>query len=346
VKNFLIGVDLGGSTYRTRVVDQHGNTFGSDEIVENPGRKYSSLQEALSKTIQNLGTQPKRVVVAAAGPPDGKRVKATNIEGWPEFDGARIEDDFLTEVVVVNDMIALARGTNSVPLVHHLRVPQRQDGKVTVLAISTGAGAAQMDLDSRGAIVDITFEDGHRDFAPKTQMEWAYVNWLKVVQGEEISYEMVASCGHGFFNALSFLTGCARPEEKFAELGDYETKDYGKFITPRALAGDDLCVRATQLVGHMIGRFLANETVGMMPLGGVRIVSPLFKDPKLVEFLVARTDLGKYVGAIGKSNHRDQIRDIGIALIPSGNVGLRGAIEYGLSLPTDGLALARGLVFS
>ena len=263
--------DIGGTNVRVaeaRAPDEAVRASVHTETHQHPG-----LAEALQSIAAQWPERPHSLIVCAAGPLQGRRLKLTNAE-WT-IDGPEIADALdLEQGLLLNDFEAQALSLPALlpEWTHEIgSVPALQGGLRLVLGPGTGLGAAAL-ADIDGRFLPLATEIGHTDFGPTNAEEAALWPHLERVEGR-ITAESVIS-GPGLVRLHK-----ARAEARgvLAEPGD------GVVIVDRALAGSSEEIETVRLFWRLVARLTGDLALTFMASGGIDLAGGIL--PRILDLL-------------------------------------------------------------
>ncbi|MEO9897956.1 MAG: glucokinase [Paracoccaceae bacterium] len=145
---FGLVADVGGTNTRLARVGAFGVL--KDSVTSRPNKDVGCFDELVCSYLKDA-PQPKEIVIAVAGPVDGKKARLTN-RNW-DFDadslGAKLGAN---RVKLINDLEALAKAVPTIapdavePL--HEGAQLRQPGQALVVGLGTGFNVAAVDTSS------------------------------------------------------------------------------------------------------------------------------------------------------------------------------------------------------
>jgi glucokinase len=204
---YLAG-DLGGtktllslySTVDGQLQSLHGSRYASAE--------WTSLEAMLDRFLQDLPSdlpRPTTSCIAVAGPVQRGEAKLTNLP-WLVSETSLCAASGLERLELVNDFAVLIHG-----LPHFsegqqvvLQEGQASAGPVAILGAGTGLGMAR-GIPGPDGWIALASEGGHREFAPRTETEWALSHWLKAdLELDRLSVERIVS-GTGLGHVMHWL---------------------------------------------------------------------------------------------------------------------------------------------
>ena len=266
--------------------------------------------------------------VGVAGPVVDGRCQATNIP-WVIDAKVLKEQLHLSNVWVINDLLANAWGIGAVDEEDILCVQRGRKGKGNQALISAGTGLGEAGLYWDGKRHHpFASEGGHADFAPLDEEQLSFWHFLKE-EFDHISYERVL-CGEGLYRLYRFLvdTGREKPD------ADVETPPPSlqpqRVITQKAAAqASQSCVRAVELFISIYAAEAGNLALKLLSVGGVYIGGGIA--PHLSSFF-AKSSFTTAFGAKGRFS--TLLENIPLYLILNERTALLGAARYAQELET------------
>ncbi|MCX7807677.1 MAG: glucokinase, partial [Deltaproteobacteria bacterium] len=204
-----IVADIGGTHTRMALANVDNPSLEQIEIHKSSDAK-DQLVHLLIELLRKHGAATIRsIVLAVAGPVDGRICHATNLD-W-ELDADAVERELHSQgmrlkVWLINDLEAMAWGVGA--LSHEDMVVLQKgapikDGPIAVIASGTGLGEA-IAIPINGGLKVLPTEGGHADFAPRTPKEDELLCFLRTLFPSHVSYERVLS-GPGLRHLTMFL---------------------------------------------------------------------------------------------------------------------------------------------
>ncbi len=270
----LVG-DIGGTNARFAVVDTRGGAprhlarIGTGDHAD----AVAALKEALAGAG---GTRPRSILLAGAGPLDGRRLELTNA-GWT-LDGARIAEALQIEQgIILNDFEAQALALTVLDPADFVAIGEVQAGGVgTRLALGpgTGLGVAAL-VPVEGRMLPVATEAGHIGFGPGDETEAVFWPHLERVDGR-ITAESVIS-GSGLLRVH---------KARLAAAGRSDGLDTPQAVSDAALDGSSEDARASVTAfWRLIARFAGDMAVTFIARGGVCLMGGVA--PRLLPLLDA-----------------------------------------------------------
>lgn len=292
--------DTGGTNARFSLVPSKGARPG--EALNLKTADYPAFEDALAAAIPLLGVKPRALLVCAAGPVTGRRVKLTNAD-WI-IDGAEAaKKASLGQGLLLNDFEAQAL---SLPVIEASwtrtlgpALPQAK-GVELILGLGTGLGVAALAA-AGGRWLALASEAGHMDFGPLGPEEsviWPHLD--KNALGR-VCAETVLS-GHGLlrlYRARCAAQGIGAPLASEIELTE----------KARAVPGGAEAA-ALAHCWRLVARFAGDLALAFLATGGVTLAGGVL--PRIVEFC----DEARFRAAFeDKAPYNELLRGIGTRLI-------------------------------
>jgi len=274
-------------------------------------KDISSFEAAVSMACAACATKPRSMIVCAAGPISGCKVKLTNA-AWT-IDGARAAAHAgLEQGLLLNDFEAQALTLPVLESGWTLPIGPAigaQPGPRLVLGLGTGFGAAAL-VAIEGRHLALASEAGHMDFGPRSAEEAEVWRHIEGAGDGRVSAETILS-GPG-------LTRLHRARCNAAGLIAPDIDSIG--LTERAHAqpeGEE--ARTLRLLWTLAGRFAGDLALAFLAKGGVTFSGGLL--PRLTRFLDPEAFRANFED---KAPYRDMMRGIETRLIIAEDVALSG----------------------
>lgn len=341
----LLAGDIGGTKTILRLVRATTTTAGSLPLLTTvyeqtyASREFPDLIPMVRQFLQ-LAAQASGQVFAPvgacfgiAGPVIHGSSKLTNL-GWVlETHELQRELD-IPQVTLINDFAAVGYGVLGLAPedIQTLRAGEVDPkGAIAIIGAGTGLGQGYVIPCTSGYRVFAT-EGGHVDFAPRSELEYQLLRFLKEQYSlERVSIERVVS-GLGIHSIYLFMRSRGltsdHPEVVAAfqtwqqELGkDEKTVDLAAIISKHAQAGTDhACVETMNVFVRAYGAESGNLALKLLPYGGLYIAGGIAtKNLPLLQrgdFLQAFDDKGRVRAAVEK---------VPVHVVLTPRVGLIGA---------------------
>eukprot|EP00640_Fibrocapsa_japonica_P001316 CAMPEP_0113934978 /NCGR_PEP_ID=MMETSP1339-20121228/2224_1 /TAXON_ID=94617 /ORGANISM="Fibrocapsa japonica" /LENGTH=380 /DNA_ID=CAMNT_0000936987 /DNA_START=139 /DNA_END=1281 /DNA_ORIENTATION=- /assembly_acc=CAM_ASM_000762 len=311
-----------------------------------PNEKFDAFVDIVKLFLDESGVKDRRpaaACLAVAGPVKSNSVTLTN-RGWSTIEGKKLERQLgIERVKLVNDFVGTGFGlltlNSSNP--KEIRVVQggtpKLGGPIACIGAGTGLGEVYLAPNGPGTHDYEAFptEGGHTDWAPKNEVEFGLMQFLKEKFGEpnRVSVERVVS-GPGLATAYEYMAK-AFPDQvnnefhaRFEAAGDLNARE----VAVGAKEGDVLCKKVMELFAKEYGYEAANAALKYGPTGGLYLAGGIApKNPELIAdegspFLCAYADKGRMKGVVG---------DIPLFMVLNEEVGLRGAHLVAFKLWTE-----------
>jgi glucokinase len=263
--------DIGGTNVRVSVSRAPGEAPGAPVHTET--NHHAGLAEALQSMATNCPEHARSLIVCAAGPLDGRRLKLTNAD-WV-IDGPEIADVMrLQQGLLLNDFEAqalslpalLPEWTRDIG-----RPPPSASGLRLVLGPGTGLGAAAL-AGIDGRFLPLATEIGHTSFGPASAEEGAIWPHLERVH-DRVTAESVIS-GPGLVRVH---------QARLATRGLPPAKGDGVAIVDRALAGSEEEIATVRLFWRLLARLSGDLALTFLATGGINLAGGIL--PRVVELL-------------------------------------------------------------
>ncbi|WP_299948935.1 family 1 glycosylhydrolase [uncultured Ruegeria sp.] len=260
--------DIGGTNTRLGVVTDGELT----DLRKHPTGTPTDLQDALHSLCDEIGTEPRAVVAAGAGPVQNGTIRLTNANlDLSETELARATGAHHT--FVINDFTAAAWSVAEITE-GNVEVLQGEAspplGTRLVVGPGTGLGVGAL-LYSEGHFHTVSGEGGHMGLSPRHFDEVEVFNAARRIAPEcffddtlVIEAEMFVS-GTGLpilYQAIGMTEGQTNTSTRSA-----------KDILQAAQDGSDACaVKAARMFTEHLGAIMGDLAVALVPTGGVFLV--------------------------------------------------------------------------
>jgi len=286
---YLLAGDIGGTKTILRLVavtnaglkTSYEKQFVSDQFPDLAPMVQAFIAEAGEQSGKLM--QPERACFAIAGPVVNNTSQLTNL-AW-NLEGDRLAQELhLDSVALINDFEAIGYGVLGLTEadLHTLQdSPAQTNAPVAVIGAGTGLGQGFL-IRQNGKSVVFPSEGGHADFAPRSEVEFQLMKYLRDKhQITRVSAERVVS-GQGIVSIYQFLRdrGVASESPELAEIvttwekeaGQPKTVDPAASISQAAQRGDDsLAVQTMELFVGAYGAEAGNLALKLLPYGGLYI---------------------------------------------------------------------------
>tara|TARA_Y100001968_G_scaffold269529_1_gene260378 strand:- start:9535 stop:10581 length:1047 start_codon:yes stop_codon:yes gene_type:complete len=230
-------------------------------------KKYASkdwvtFNEILNDFLENLPDEiepPHFGCIGVAGKVSGNCCDTTNLD-W-QLNGEELRKLANLETLeLINDFSVLIYGLrnfnqNQYSIVQKIPLTKNhlKKGVVAIIGAGTGLGISRGLFNSKSIEV-LPSEGGHREFSPRTNLEWELANWLKNDLGlKRLSLERIVSgngLGHIARWKLMQPDGVLHPLRKIAEelnQDKYSENEMPEIASNAAKNGDQLMIEALDI---------------------------------------------------------------------------------------------------
>lgn len=334
----VLAGDVGGTNTILCLLEADSKTQDVSVVKK---QKYASKQSKKFSDILRdfLGeNKAEYASIAVAGPLENNSSIITNL-GW-EIIGFELEEEFnFKKVYLLNDFAAISYGIltlkeEELSLLHEGEKPgydeKDRESPIAVVGAGTGLGESFL-VKIKGEYQVFATEGGHTDFAPRNEVEWQLMHYLKhKFNLERVSVERVVS-GQGIVAIYQFLRdnnwAQESPEvgEKIRrwEEGD-DSIDPGAIIGESALKKNDiLSSKAISIFLSAYGAEVGNFALKTLPYSGIYIAGGIA--PKLLPIIPGSDFLYSF---LNKGRMRPILEKMTIKIVTNPEVGLKGAIYH------------------
>lgn len=290
----LLAGDIGGTKTILRLVEADFKDEAIELITLHEARYQSAEFPDLVPIVQNFlsaaatvsGRQPgpEAACFSIAGPVVDNKSSLTNLS-WI-LDAVRLQQDLsIDRVGLINDFVAVGRGIEGLKPedLHTLQVGDPEvNAPAAVIGAGTGLGEGFL-VQQNGRYQVYPTEGGHTDFAPRSELEFRLLKYLREkLDINRISVERVVS-GMGIASIYQFL----RDQQEMRESPDVaeairtwerEVGKSEKTVDPAAVIAkaaaeqrDRLCEETMKLFVDAYGAEAGNLALKLLPFGGLYI---------------------------------------------------------------------------
>ena len=275
----ILAGDVGGTKTRLALYERTGSAglFALERqvLADFESRSAPSLEEIVREFLgrHHATGRIEAACIGLPGPVVGGSVRATNLP-WVIEERAFGENLGIKKVRLVNDHAATAAalpllGPEDLITLHPGR-EERERRVFAILAPGTGLGQAYSVLGADGRHHPFPSEGGHVEFAPKDEIEFDLLKYLKDKLRKRVSIERVLS-GPGILNIYSFLrdrSHCEEPEALRAEI--VAAPIPAAVITAHGLRGTyPICIRALDIFARLLGSQAGDVVLTYLSTGGL-----------------------------------------------------------------------------
>ncbi len=246
----------------TAVTDFESGSEGSLEAIV---RAFLEMHDCVGRV--------RAACIGVPGPIVHGTVRATNLP-WQIEEKAFAADLGIAAFKLVNDHVATAA---AMPLlgpddtaVLHPGLEDREKRVFALLAPGTGLGQAYLLLDEHGRHRPFPSEGGHVEFAPRDELEFDLLKYLRGKLGSRVSIERVLS-GPGLVNIYTFLRDrsyCEEPDSLREETA--ASRQPAAVISGHGISGRyPICVRALDIFAGLLGSRAGDVVLTYLSTGGI-----------------------------------------------------------------------------
>jgi glucokinase len=240
-----------------------------------PSASAPTLEEIVRVFIERhpIADRLEAACIGVPGPVLEGSVRATNLP-WRIDEKSFGERLGIPKVRLVNDHAATAAAlpllTPDDLITLHPGQEERERRVFAILAPGTGLGQAYSILGTDGRHHPFPSEGGHVEFAPKDEIEFELLNYLKKKLRKRVSIERVLS-GPGIMNIYSFLRDRSygdEPKELRDEIAAARTP--AAVVSGHGLSGRyAICVMALDIFARVLGSQAGDVVLTYLSTGGV-----------------------------------------------------------------------------
>lgn len=336
----LLAGDIGGTKTILRLVEESpGSSWQTLHESRYLSRDFPDLvpivQQFLLTVKQQLGMslRPEKACFGIAGPVVNDTCVLTNLAWF--LDARRLEQELdIAKIHLINDFAAVGYGILGLKdkdLYTLQAATPQADAPIAVIGAGTGLGEGFL-LQQAGGYQVFASEGGHADFAPRNELEFQLLQYLRDKYDiQRISVERVVS-GQGVVALYQFLRDRQVAQES-PEIGEMvrtwerETGRTEKSVDPAAVIAqaalekrDRLCEQTLQMFVDAYGAEAGNLALKLLPYGGLYVaggiaakILPLIQD-------------GRFLRAFGQKGRVSPLLEkVSVHVVLNPQVGLIGA---------------------
>mmetsp|Transcript_23127 Transcript_23127/g.21023 ORF Transcript_23127/g.21023 Transcript_23127/m.21023 type:complete len:409 (-) Transcript_23127:71-1297(-) len=342
-KETIIAADVGGTNSRFLLyeINYDSSTMAPSATYLNtpPGRlllnrKYENqyFDSFISVFKQFLADAyvskpPRTACIAVAGPVVDNQVRFTN-RGWV-LDGEIISETLgIQTVKLINDFVANGYALLTLNEETECKVlqkaPKQPNAPIACIGAGTGLGECFLTPDSNGVYSCFPSEGGHACFAPRNDLEFELLKYLKVKfsQKHRVSVERIAS-GGGLVNIYEYLA-TIHPDrvdphihEQFITAGDKRAA-----VIAKNRNNNELCQKTMEIFVTAYGSEAGVAALKWLPFGGLYLTGGI--TPKNIDLLTDKD--GPFLSAfLDKGRVSGMLCSIPIYAVMTEDLGVRGA---------------------
>ena len=253
----ILAGDVGGTKVHLALYDFVDSKLVRIRDQQYPAKQHSGLEEIVRKFLG--ADQVTLACFGVAGPVRDGRLQLTNLS-W-KLDSRELAAALEIErIFLINDSEANGYGIAELSADQIYTLSEgdtRQMGNRALIAAGTGLGEVYLVWNGQGH-VPYPSEGGHADYAPRNDVEFELLRYLKQQYKSRVSYDRVIS-GAGLTNIYEFLREVRAMEEPVWLASRITTKDPNAVITELALEGkSDICEKAMDMFVSAYGAEAGN----------------------------------------------------------------------------------------
>lgn len=325
----LIG-DIGGTKTLLNLIEINSGQVNLLKKGLYLSQQYSSFSHIVTEFLEH--TTIEQICIAIAGPVNNNTCQLTNLN-W-HIQAEELAQEFnCKKVSLLNDFAAVSYGVLTLKEsdLFTLQIGEKQDNSpIGVIGAGTGLGQSFLvKFDDKYKV--FATEGGHTDFAPKNELEWQLLNYLKQkLNLDRISAERVIS-GQGIIAIYQFLRDTKFAPESLEiaekirlwEAGDNKI-DVGAIIGESALANNDILTSKTMAIFlDAYAGEIGNFALKILPYGGIYIaggiaakILPLIENSDFVETFLS------------KGRMKPLLEKMPLKIVTNPEVALQGLLYY------------------
>lgn len=306
-----------------------------------PSQNYIDLVPIVKKFLQAASQQvteyakPEKAAFGIAGPVVNNSCELTNLSWSLDSDRLQRELD-ISPIKLINDFAAIGYGVVSLsPSDLHILQPGKPDVSAprAVIGAGTGLGEGFVIPLSQGGGYQVFFsEGGHTDFAPRSELEFHLLGYLRELYNiTRVSVERVVS-GMGITAIYQFLRDHDISQESpeiaqiyhtwKQEIGqEHKTVDLAAEVSKAALAKSDyLSVQTMKIFVEAYGAEAGNLALKLLPYGGLYVAGGIAA--KILPLIQE----GNFIKALkDKGRVSPLLEQVPVSIVLNPQVGLIGA---------------------
>lgn len=336
----LLAGDIGGTKTILRLVEKSsGSSWQTLHESRYLSRDFPDLvpivQQFLLAVKQKLGmvVRPEKACFAIAGPVVNDTCVLTNLAWF--LDARRLEQELdIPTIHLINDFAAVGYGILGLEdkdLCTLQAATDQTDAPIAVIGAGTGLGEGFL-IQQAGGYQVFASEGGHADFAPRNELEFQLLQYLRDKYDiQRISVERVVS-GQGIVALYQFLRDRQVAHES-PEIGEIirtwerETGRTEKSVDPAAVIAqaalekrDRLCEQTLQMFVEAYGAEAGNLALKLLPYGGLYVAGGIAA--KILPLIQE----GNFLRAFGQKGRVSPLLEkVSVRVVLNPQVGLIGA---------------------
>lgn len=339
----ILAGDIGGTKSLFALYADNGSKLIWEKRYTS--RSFSTFSHLINNVLLDMRSEGQNqeninsACFAVAGPVKDNRCKTTNLP-WMIDGSSLVHQVGIPSIHLLNDIEAVAL---SIPYLEANRLdgiasnqPLDTQQTIAIVAPGTGLGEAAL-LKHAEHFLALASEGGHKNFAPRSDKEFALFQFAKQLYPQHVSIERILG-GNGFTLIYDFLKAYRQIKSRYAE-ADVKAGDSNANITRLALAQQcALCEEALEMYVSILAAECANVALQYMSLGGVILAGGI--PPKILPALKSNCFFGSY---IKKGRYQEILKKIPVfvcleekpALIGAANTAINATTVSKTQLVTD-----------
>ncbi|SFV35629.1 glucokinase [Thermoflavifilum thermophilum] len=322
----ILAADVGGTKTNLALFEIQGNSQPISLVEASyHSRDYDSFSLIVKDFLETrTNWKPVRLCAGVAGPVIDGRVEVTNLP-WKMDQRLVSKVVGIEDVIFINDLQATAYGLAALNAtqVHVIRnADEMIAGNIAVIAPGTGLGEAGLYYDGKYYHPFAT-EGGHCDFAPRTELDIALLQYLQK-KVEVVSWEHVVS-GMGILHIYQFLRDTHRYEEPAALQSQLEqAADKAALISEAATRNEfTICRETMRLFVRYLAHEAANLVLKLKATGGLYLAGGI--PPKIIDLLIEERFYTHYLHC---DRMQELVEKVPIYVVLNDKTALLGAAYY------------------
>lgn len=348
----LIG-DIGGTNSRLCLIKLSSNIDTSPEVIDKKtlvSFDYESVEKLLVTYLADFKGTENYPVYAALGVPapvsNNHLLQIVNLPHWKPSNGDEIAKRLgIKKLAFLNDFVCNGYGIQSKleegkDYIFLNKKKIDPEGPKAMIGPGTGLGMGYLVKNPLSNYYQVRpSEGGHQDFAPKTDLEFKYLKYLRRHYNvNHISIER-ACCGPALTAMYKFLLLHEKLEaeptlkEKIDEITDTNNAEQlveiNKEIVQKGLKNEcKVCRKVLKFFVDLFGNAAGNLAIFTLCSGGIYLLGGM---SVALESVMIEKD--RFMNAfIDKGRFTKMLKEIPIILIKETDLGMRGAQEYARQL--------------
>ena len=319
----VLAGDVGGTKTSLAIFEVEGSQLDVLALEKYPSQQYGSLDEIVRQFSETNSLKCEFASFGIAGPVRDGKSETTNLPWLVDAQSMALAMGF-RKVWLLNDLEANAWGISALEdkdfFVLNEGRPNRA-GNSSIISAGTGLGQAGLFWDGK-RYRPFASEGGHADFAPHSDLEISFLQYLKQ-RYTHVSWERVVS-GMGLVNIYQFLCEhrkYATPEWLAQEM---QSGDPAAAISQAAQANRcPVCNESLELFIHLYGVEAGNHALKIMATGGVFIGGGIA--PKILDSLKGPSFMQAFQS---KGRMESLMRDMPVKVILNDRTALYGPAVF------------------